>query len=109
LQGIPFSCILTIQQLIIHDSVQKALNPQKSKEYRIHLIARPDLALGDFFLFGYLKEKLCGASLTMSNDLIFSIWPILSEISEMAPKNVLTNRITRQPWARRKGNEYCTK
>jgi hypothetical protein len=98
-----------MQQLTIRDSLQKTLNPQKPKECRIQLIARPDLALSDFFLFGYLKEKLCGALLTRSNDLIFSIWSILPEISEMAPKNVLTNKITRKSWAMKKGDECYTK
>jgi hypothetical protein len=53
----------------------------------LHPPSSPDLALSDFFLFGYRKEKLCGTSITPNNDLIFGIRQIFSEIPEMVLKN----------------------
>jgi hypothetical protein len=51
----------------------------------------PDLAPKDFFLFGFLKEKLGGTSFTTSDDPIFVTRQIFSEIPEIGLKNVLIN------------------
>jgi hypothetical protein len=42
----------------------------------------------DFFLFGYLKEKLRGTSFITSDDRIFAIRQIFSEIPELVLKSV---------------------
>jgi hypothetical protein len=49
------------------------------------------LAPKDFFLFGFLKEKLGGTSFMTSDDLIFATRQIFSEIPEIVLKNVFTN------------------
>jgi hypothetical protein len=72
-------------------------------------LSQPDLAPRGFFLFDYPKEKLRGASFTTSDDLIFAIRQIFSEIQEKLLKNASTNRITRLSWAMKTGGKYYTK
>jgi hypothetical protein len=74
-----------------------------------HPLYRPDPAPSDFVAFDYLKEKLSGTSFTQSDDLVFAIRQIFSEIPEMALKNVFTNWITRLSWVITKGDKYYTK
>jgi hypothetical protein len=56
---------------------------------------RPDLAVTDFVVFGYLKGKLRGTSFMTNNYLILAIGPIFSEIPEMVLKKMFTNWITK--------------
>jgi hypothetical protein len=68
----------------------------------------PDPAPNPFFLFGYLKEKLCGAWFTPRDDRISAIRQIFFEIPEMGVKNVFTNGITILCWVMKKGGENDT-
>jgi hypothetical protein len=69
----------------------------------------PDQRPSDFFLFRYLKEKLRGTSFTTSDDLIFGMRQVFSEIPEMALKNVFINWITTLSRVMKKGSEYDTR
>jgi hypothetical protein len=67
---------------------------------------RPDLSPSYFFLFVYRKEKLRETSFTTSDDLIFVIKQIFSQIPEIVLKNVFRNWITRLSWTMKKRGEY---
>jgi hypothetical protein len=82
---------------------------ESAKAQRVrHLHYDPDRAPSDFFLFGYMKEKLLGTSLTTSDDLIFARGQIFSEIPEIVLKNAVPNSIMRVPWVMKKGGQSCT-
>jgi hypothetical protein len=71
-----------------------------------HSLHGPDAAPNDFFFFAYLKEKLRKPSFTTCDDLIFAIWQILSEIPDMALKNLIPNWVTRSSWLMKKSGEH---
>jgi transposase len=83
---------------------------ESTKAQRVpHPYYHPDRAPSDFFLFGYMKEKLRGTLFTARDDLIFARQHIFSEIPEMILKNVFTNWITRLSWVMMKSGKYYTK
>jgi hypothetical protein len=100
---------LTMHQLTIRDFLQKRLNPQKCKECRIHLLAQTRPSTKWLLPLWLSERKLRETSFTPSNDLIFAIWQIFSEISEMIHRDVFTNWMTRMSWVMKKGGEYYTK
>ena len=69
----------------------------------------PDIAPSDFFLFGYVKEKLRGESFKERNELYQAIVSIIEDISEKTKRNVF------QEWTKRcfgihsNHGEYYTK
>jgi hypothetical protein len=83
-----------MHHLPIRDHLQKRLNLQQTKDYP-HPFHDPDPTPSGFFLFDFLKENFRRTFFTMSDDLIFVIRQIFSEIPEMALEHVLTNWITR--------------
>jgi hypothetical protein len=102
--------LLHLDNAPAHNSRLSSEEIESVKAQRVlHPLYRQDLAPSDFFLFGYLKEKLCGTSFTMSDDLIFAIRQIFSEIPEIVLKNVFTNWITKLSWVMKKCVEYYTK
>ena len=48
----------------------------------------PDIAPSDFFLFGYMKEKLKGCIFNSKEELLEAIYSILETISEQKLKEV---------------------
>ena len=48
----------------------------------------PDIAPSDFFLFGYMKEKLKGCKFSSKEELLSAIYAILEEIPEQQLKEV---------------------
>jgi transposase len=106
-----------LKRMLLHLDNALARNSRRASEEiespkaqrLLHPPYSPDRAPSDFVLFGYLKEKLRGTSFTTSNDLIFAIGQLFSEIPEIELKNVFTNWITRLSWVMRKGGEYDTK
>jgi hypothetical protein len=77
----------TLNGILLHRDNEPALNSRLSSEKIESAKAQrwphppygSDPAPSDFFLFGYLKEKLCGTSFTTSEDQIFAIWPFFLE------------------------------
>jgi histone-lysine N-methyltransferase SETMAR len=80
----------------------ESTNPQRMP----HPPYGPDRVPSDFFLFSYLRETLRRRSFSTSDDLIFAIRPIFSEIPEMGLKDVLTNWIAPLAWVMKKSGEY---
>jgi hypothetical protein len=83
--------------------------PKRPKSAAFTLWPRPDVGPSDFFLFGYLREKLHGTSFTTSHDPTFARTQIFSEIQENALKNDFTTWTTRLPWVMKNGGEYHIK
>jgi hypothetical protein len=85
-------------------SLEKIESPNAQKA--LYPPCRRDPAQSGFFLFGYLKEKLCETSSTPNDDRICAISPFFSEILEIVLKNVLTSWITRLSRVMKKDGEY---
>lgn len=67
----------------------------------------PDLAPSDFYLFGYIKEKLKGCFFDTIEELKAKIILILEEISEEKRKEVFLSWIKRCDWvASHEGSYY---
>jgi hypothetical protein len=105
-----YSILLRLDNASDRDSRLSSEKIESAKAQRVpHLRYNPDRAPSNFFLFGYMKEKLRGTSFTARDDLIFAIRYIFSEIPEMVLKNVFTNWITRLSWVMTKSGKYYTK
>jgi hypothetical protein len=105
-----YSILLHLDNALADNS---QLSSDKIESAKAQRVSRPPVGLdpapSDAFVFGYLKEKLRGTSVTTSDDLICAIGHIFSEIPEAGLKNVFTNWITRLSWMAKKGGEYYTK
>ena len=73
-----------------------------------HIAYLLDLAPSDFFLFGYMKEKLKGCSLKSLDDLKEKIYEILSKISREFRKSVFEKWIYRRKIVIAQNGEYVT-
>jgi hypothetical protein len=91
-----YSILLHLDSASDHNLRLSSEKIESTKAQRVpHPYYHPDRAPSDFFLFGYMKEKLRRTSFIVRDDLIFAIRHIFSEIREMVLKNVFTNWITR--------------
>jgi histone-lysine N-methyltransferase SETMAR len=66
----------------------------------------PDLAPSDFFLFGYIKEKMSGVSSISEQDVIDRIKGIFNEIPKEVLISVYIEWIHRLKWVIKNGGEY---
>jgi hypothetical protein len=104
-----YSILLHLDNAPDRDSRLSSEKIESAKAQRVpHLHYNPDRAPSDFFLFGDMKEKLIGTSLTTSDDLTFARRKIFSEILEMILKNVVPNSIMGVPWVMKKSGQSCT-
>ena len=69
----------------------------------------PDIAPSDFFLFGYLTDKLRGQQFTSFDDLKEKIIEILKSIPHKTLLNVFEAWIERCKWVSTHGGEYFKK
>jgi hypothetical protein len=102
--------LLHLEHAPAHNSRLSSEKIESGKVQRVpHPLYSPDVTPNDFFLFRYLKDKLRGTLFTRSDDLIFAMTQLFSEIPEIVLKNVFTDRITRLSWVMKKDGEYYTK
>jgi histone-lysine N-methyltransferase SETMAR len=66
----------------------------------------PDLAPCDFFLFGYVKEKLIGSAFDSPDDLFSAVEEIILGISPQVLVNVFNEWLLRLATCRDSGGEY---
>lgn len=91
------------KKLKLHLDNCRVHNSKKSNEWynkngvvRVpHPLYSPDLAPSDYFLFGYLKEKLAGLSFTSPEELFDAITEILHEIPSDIMNKVFESWIKR--------------
>jgi hypothetical protein len=82
-----------------HNSKQSQKCIQASKAKRLpHPIDNPDLAASDFFLFGYLKEKLTAFHCTTRDELKSAIITVFDEINREALLAVFNSCLERLEW-----------
>jgi hypothetical protein len=74
-----------------------------------HPAYSPDLAPSDFFLFGYLKEKLTSFDCGSRDDLKSAITSIFSEIDKETLIAVFLSWMKRLRWVIRKKGQYYQK
>lgn len=67
----------------------------------------PDITPSDFFLFGYIKDKLKGEFFDDENELLHKVEEICNEISPTKLKQVFNTWCTRLEWVANNGGEYC--
>jgi hypothetical protein len=104
----------TLKGILLHPGNASVHNSRPSSEKiesaKLPIVPHPpdgpDQAPSDFFHFGYLKEKLGATSFTTSDDLIFAVRQIFSDIPQMLLNIVFANRITREASVLKKGGEY---
>ena len=75
------------QYLIDVDNFKRALHPAYS----------PDIAPSDFFLFGYIKEKLRGQLFTKRDELLDEIYTKIYEIPHPLERKVFNEWKSRSP------------
>jgi hypothetical protein len=71
-----------------------------------HSVSRPDLAPSDFFLFGYLKEKLTAFHCTTRDELKSAIITIFNEIGREILLAISNSWLERLEWVIKHGGEY---
>jgi histone-lysine N-methyltransferase SETMAR len=107
----------TLKGFMVHMDNAPAHNSRRSQE-RIeatkakrlpHPAYSPDLAPSDFFLFGYLKEKLTDISCTNRDELKSAIVSLFEEIDKDVLTAVFESWITRVKWVIQKQGEYYHK
>lgn len=69
----------------------------------------PDIAPSDFYLFGFLEEKLKGRVFEDMDELFEAIVEILNSISKETLKKVFNHWIERCQWVAHHNGEYFTK
>ena len=69
----------------------------------------PDVAPSDFYLFGYLDEKLKGHSFNEPDELFEAIIEILNSISTEKRKEVFDHWIDRCKWIINHNGDYYIK
>ena len=69
----------------------------------------PDIAPSDFYLFGFLEEKLKGRVFEDMDELFEAIVEILNSISKERLKKVFYHWIERCQWVAHHNGEYFTK
>lgn len=74
-----------------------------------HPAYSPDVAPSDFYLFGFLEEKLKGRKFKDPDELFESIIEILDSISMETLKSVFNHWIERCNWVINNGGEYFIK
>lgn len=74
-----------------------------------HLAYLPDMAPSDFYLFGYLEEKLEGTLFTDMDDLQEALNEILSLITHQQRKTVFEHWIVRCNWIVEQNRDYFHK
>ena len=93
----------------VHNSkVTLAITEKYGFKRAPHPAYSPDMSPSDFFLFGYIKEKLKGCSLKSLDDLKEKIYEILSKISREFRKSVFENWIHRCKIVIAQNGEYIT-
>ena len=75
----------------------------------LHPAYLPDIVPSDFYLFGFLEEKLKGNKFNDINELFEAIHKILDSISIETRKAVFQNWIERCDWIAIHNGEYFTK
>jgi hypothetical protein len=70
-----------------------------------HLVSRLDFARSDFFVFGYLKEKLTPFSCTTRDELKSAIIIIFDEIDKEILRAVFNSWFDRFEWVIGRGGE----
>jgi hypothetical protein len=70
-----------------------------------HLVYRPDLAPSDFFLFGYLKDKLTAFHCTTRDELKSVIITIFNEIDRDSLLALFNSWAERLDWVIKHGGE----
>jgi hypothetical protein len=87
-----------------HNSKQSQECIQASKAKRLlHPVYSPDRAPSDFFLFGYLKEKLTAFHCTTRDELKSAIMTISNEIDRETLLAVFNSRLERLEWVIKHG------
>jgi hypothetical protein len=82
-----------------HNSKQSQECIQASKAKRLpHPVSSPDLAPSDFFIFGYLKEKLTAFHCTTRDELKSAIITIFNEIDTETLLAVFNSWLERLEW-----------
>ena len=74
-----------------------------------HPAYSPDVTLSDFYLFGYLEEKLKGKLFTDMDDLQEALNEILCSISHQQRKAVFEHWIARCKWVVEHNSDYFHK
>jgi hypothetical protein len=74
-----------------------------------HPVYAPDVAPSDFFLFGYLKEKLTVFHCTTGDELKSAIFTIFDEIDTETLLAVFNSWSERLKWAIKHSWEYFNK
>jgi hypothetical protein len=74
-----------------------------------HPAYSPDLAPSDFFLFGYIKEKLTDCNCSTREELIGAIIQIFNEIGQEVLLSVFTSWLKRLKWVIKHEGEYYHK
>jgi hypothetical protein len=87
---------------------QECIHAPKAKRLP-HPVHSPDLAASDFFLFGYLKEKLTAFHCPTRDDLKSAIITILDEIDRETLLAVFNSWFERPEWGIKHGGEYFNK
>lgn len=94
----------------VHNSFDSS---QKYDEYGFkrtpHPPYSPDIAPSDFYLFGYVKDRLKGKKFSSPEDLKDAIIEILNSISRDKRKDVFTEWIKRCTWVTNNGGSYYHK
>jgi hypothetical protein len=106
-----------LQGFMIHFDNASPHNSRRSREclgsYRAtrlqHPAYSPDPAASDFFLFGYLKEKLIDFDCRSREDLKSAITSIVTEIDKETLVAVFLSWIERLKWMIRKEGRYYHK
>jgi hypothetical protein len=90
-----------------HNSKQSQESIQASKAKCLpHPVDIQDLAPSDFFLFGYLKEKLTAFHCTTRDELKSAIITIFNEIDRETLLAIFNSWLERLEWVIKHGGEY---
>jgi hypothetical protein len=103
------------RKLVIHADNAKAHTAQKyrtfCKENRLQLAPHPpyspDLAPSDFFLFGYVKERLKGMAFPSCEELLDAIGEVVTGIDSETLTTVFEHWMERLEWvSKNNGDDY---